>query len=1796
MKDLPSAIIVADSLVDFCSTCYDSDIPTSSKTNKKAEKKGEGKKDERNDKGDKGKAPINVGNTKIKGKDGNTKGCSTCGGQYLAKSCPNHERLNAMLAGNVNQGYWQVRIVEGDESKTMCVTRYGSYEFLVMSFGLTNSQATFCNLMNDVLFDYLDDFVVTWGVYLLGNRFVVRTDNVLNMFFKTQKKQSPKQVRWQEFLAEYHFTRSSTIEKRSFELALGMMPMTPLEVVTLKEKCTKTDFLIHWKGSSEENTVWEKAQNLWKFYKQIEDYLKTTSTRALSSSGRGALLDLHSKVLWMTRPCQGMDTNMVTSMIKAESQHRHWHHLRSDTDKTASWQKQWYGAGAVNKMELAWHGAGQAVISWDKHATLSNDRLPVCTRLPSIGVAKKRTPLSHLPWWSICRVSCTKSPWNHASWRHGTNTSWNYGTTAPRTMEPWRQGTMAPRHHGTMAPSTKAPCTMAPWHHALWHRAPWNQGNAHHGTKAARTMAPLHPKLGVVWFIAVCPCTHRESIKAPRYHGHSEVLDAALGASSRRCTHGANINLHRASAADVGSARALASAPSSPLLPQGWAIMSSGTCFNLATSAWALNHRIYCSALGPVLGVHQWSISMHGAPWVVVGILGCGRQSGHGVFIGFYLPYTMLLTKDDRVRLEPIRAFLVRLGSYDADVNEKCYLDDPASSHMLISHITPCIYNRSNSRANTCKKTRLLKGMHLSDKRSMWALFIAAMIHDNSMDCTAIVSVMNYSNFYPIKFQWESFLIMESLKCIETVLKLTTIGSSHLTDMPQISTSGFQPVTLVGTAERLAAQAKAQVNQQNNGQQAHHPYPNDNDLGDDDLLDPFKPGRVGNMAKPMNWNVNRNCPFWARQERQPVQFDLNNNKDGMGGMGATGAIIPQPLAPRDKFNITSTMIQLLHIKGLFGGLLGDDPNMYLVNFVTICKSFDNLGVGQNAILLCLFPLSLSREATLWLNKLTPYSITNWKQLKEAFLEKIFPPSKRKSRTFPNDTVQNPRNDGSYMATTTRNSKVDKWEKNKKKETEVVVTELPKPPPSFPHQLKKNANDTKFGKFIAMLKQLTINLPLVKALEQIPRYVKFIKNLVTRKRTVSYKMVDNLQYCGAISIRSLVQKKADPRSFTILFTIGPLEFVKALCDVGASINLISLVVYKKMVLRDPTPTNMRLVMTDRSVKRLMGILYDVLVKVASFIFPADFVILECEVDFEMPIILGRPFLTTGSVLIDLKANNLLFRLNDEVVRFDEEQEVTIKEKFVVETLAAILMNFDQDGIEDYEETVCALTGMGSYSYKPKKLDFDLKNHPSPPAKPSIKEPPTLKLKELPGHWRYVFLGSENTLPFIIMDALGEQQVEALISVLKRYKRSIGWIIADIIGIPPGICIHKIQLKEDCIPTIKNQCHLNPPMQEVVIKEIIKWLDAGVVYLILDNLTYLNHHLEAAYSFPGQYATDDPMNRQAERWTLTSTVTELTPSECKEEEPLGEIPKLQNFTASAGCRSHPLEKACHPLDRLDYYTALGLTSYEGHLLKRLDQRGLYPWHGIDTLPAGVTDWSKLFDIICDASGVALGAVLGKKKDKLLHPIYYASKALNRTQKNCSITEQELLTVIYAFDKFWTYLLGTKVVVHTDRTALRYLMVKNDMKPRLIRWVLLLQEFEFEVKDRKGCKNQVVDHLSRLEGEQAATDEFEINDTFPDEEILAAVMEKIPWYADFANYVVSEVIPKNLSFHQRKKFLHDVNHYLWDELYLFLWCVDGNIRWCIPEVDMLSILEASHGSPVGGHHAGDGTTRKVHQSGYY
>nr|GFA21223.1 hypothetical protein [Tanacetum cinerariifolium] len=175
----------------------------------------------------------------------------------------------------------------------------------------------------------------------------------------------------------------------------------------------------------------------------------------------------------------------------------------------------------------------------------------------------------------------------------------------------------------------------------------------------------------------------------------------------------------------------------------------------------------------------------------------------------------------------------------------------------------------------------------------------------------------------------------------------------------------------------------------------------------------------------------------------------------------------------------------------------------------------------------------------------------------------------------------------------------------------------------------------------------------------------------------------------------------------------------------------------------------------------------------------------------------------------------------------------------------------------------------------------------------------------------------------------------------------------------------------------------------------------------------------------------------------------------------------------------------------------------------------------------NWDLPFELMCDASDFAIGVVLGQRHEKHFKPIHFASKTMNDAKTNYTTTEKEMLAVVYAFEKFRSYLIMNKSIVHTDHSALKYLFAKKDAKARLLRWVLLLQEFDLKVLDTKGAENLAADHLSRLENPyKNVLDLKEINETFPLETLSMVTFRgdsSAPWFADFANYHVRNFIVK-------------------------------------------------------------------------
>nr|GEX36707.1 reverse transcriptase domain-containing protein [Tanacetum cinerariifolium] len=202
---------------------------------------------------------------------------------------------------------------------------------------------------------------------------------------------------------------------------------------------------------------------------------------------------------------------------------------------------------------------------------------------------------------------------------------------------------------------------------------------------------------------------------------------------------------------------------------------------------------------------------------------------------------------------------------------------------------------------------------------------------------------------------------------------------------------------------------------------------------------------------------------------------------------------------------------------------------------------------------------------------------------------------------------------------------------------------------------------------------------------------------------------------------------------------------------------------------------------------------------------------------------------------------------------------------------------------------------------------------------------------------------------------------------------------------------------------------------------------------------------------------------------------------------------------------------------------------------------------------------------------GVILGQHQEKHFRPIHYASKTMTEAESNYTMTEKEMLAVVYAFEKFQSYLIMNKSIVYTDHSALKYLFAKKDSKARLLRWVLLLQEFTLKVIDTKGVENLATDHLSRLEN---------LHQNF----------------SDFANYHAGNFVVKGMSSQQKNKFLKDVKHYFWDDPFLFKIYADQVIRRCVHGQEAVDILKACHNGPTGGHHGPNYTAKKVFDSGFY
>ncbi|XP_070018169.1 uncharacterized protein [Nicotiana sylvestris] len=468
------------------------------------------------------------------------------------------------------------------------------------------------------------------------------------------------------------------------------------------------------------------------------------------------------------------------------------------------------------------------------------------------------------------------------------------------------------------------------------------------------------------------------------------------------------------------------------------------------------------------------------------------------------------------------------------------------------------------------------------------------------------------------------------------------------------------------------------------------------------------------------------------------------------------------------------------------------------------------------------------------------------------------------------------------------------------------------------------------------------------------------------------------------VHSMTPKLEHSGAFTIPCTIGSADFAKALCDLRASINLLPYLVFKPLGIGKPRPTSMRLQMADHTMKRPLGIIDDVLVRVDKFILPADFVILDWEVDYDVPIILGRPFLDTGKTLVDVEAGELTSRVGDEKVVFHvcksmrqpninegcsfvEMINVIIDDASatmnVEDNLEAIMLNLDNyEEKEGYVKCVNALQGIGSYTYEPRRVHIGGTTKEEESNWMDIGGYPGHKPRLL--HAQYYFGGGDK--PSIEHQMrLNKGMQEVLQSILiapedqEKTTFTCPYGTFAFSWMPFGLC--------------------NTPM---TFQRCMLAIFTNMVEDILD--VFMDDFSTVGNSF------DDCLNnldKVLARWS---------------EKFLGScgvlLPIHQGFSKVVNPLCKLLEEDAKFHFNEDFMKAFELLKFK-----------------LTTTPIIIApNWSLPFELMCDASDVVVGAVLGKIINKIFHPVYYASKIMNDAQVNYTVTEKELLAIVFAMEK--------------------------------------------------------------------------------------------------------------------------------------------------------------------------------------
>nr|GEU66454.1 reverse transcriptase domain-containing protein [Tanacetum cinerariifolium] len=719
----------------------------------------------------------------------------------------------------------------------------------------------------------------------------------------------------------------------------------------------------------------------------------------------------------------------------------------------------------------------------------------------------------------------------------------------------------------------------------------------------------------------------------------------------------------------------------------------------------------------------------------------------------------------------------------------------------------------------------------------------------------------------------------------------------------------------------------------------------------------------------------------------------------------------------------------------------------------------------------------------------------------------------------------------------------------------VLRTQPKPTIPYPARL----NDQKLcekatnqmEKFVQIFHDLHFNISFVDALLLMPKFASTIKSLLMNKdKLFELAKVPLNENCSAMLLKKLPKNLGDLGKFLIPCDFPGMEVCHALADLGASINLMPLSIWKKLSLPELTPTRMTLELADRSITRPKGVVEDVFVKVGKFHFSIDFMVVDFKADPRVPLILGRSFLRTGHALIDVYGEEITLRVNDESITFNFNQSMRYSSTYDdnsvnrVDVIDIACEEFVQDVLD--------------FQYNPESSNPILVSDPSISESDFSKEPivkpssPTLtpfgesdffleeiedflndesipvefdnSLYDLEGDILYLEkllnedpfqlplidlkLAEEtkdsNKLPVIIAKDLKNVEKDALIKVLKSHKRAIAWKIFDIKGIDPRFCTHKILMEEDYKPPVQSQRRVNPKIHDVIKKEVIKLLNAGMIYPISNS-----PWVSPIHCVPKKGGMTVVSNENNEL-ILTRLVTGWRV--CIDYRKLNDATRKDHFPPPF------MDQMLKRLAENEFY--FFLDGFSGCMMAIFH----------DMIEKTMEVFMDDFSVFGDSFWSCLTNL-----DKMLKRCEETNFVLNL--EKCHFMCRERIVLGHKISKYG---------IEVDRA-------KVDTIAKL--------PLPTTVKDKKGSENLAADHLSRLENpHKDVLENKDINENFLLETLGSLSYDSTPWFADIANFHARNFIKK-----------------------------DQKIRHCVHGQEAFDILKTCHKGPTGGHHGTNLTAKK-------